>query len=232
LSPVLADEALLRRGIAFLSPDEVIRHNRYLVPGAAATFLAARMLLRTVLSRYAALRPAEWRFETNKFGRPHIANPDAPRGLSFNLSHKPGCVTCLVGAGRDLGVDVEDTAAGRTHFLELAGRFFSASEAAWLRDLPEARRRQSFFELWTLKEAYIKARGIGLSLGLSRFSFSVEGDRASVRFAEGFDDSAEAWDFRLFRPDERHVIATSVRRAGAALIIEVTDAAQLLDSWS
>jgi 4'-phosphopantetheinyl transferase len=228
---VLAGESLLR-GIAFLSPDEAVRYNRYLVPGAAATFLAARMLLRSVLSRYAALRPAEWRFETNAFGRPHIANPDAPRGLSFNLSHKPGCVTCLVGAARDLGVDVEDSAAGRTHFLEIAGRFFSPSEAAALRDLPEQRRRQSFYELWTLKESYIKARGVGLSLGLSRFSFSVEGDRVIVRFAEGFDDSADAWDFRLFRPDERHVIATSVRQASAPLIIEITDAAQLLDSWS
>ena len=222
----------MRRGIAFLSPDEVVRYNRYLVPGAATTFLAARILLRSVLSQYAALAPAEWRFETNAFGRPHIANPDAPRGLSFNLSHKLGCVTCLLGAERDLGVDVEDSAAGRTNFLELAGRFFSPSEAAALRALPELRRGQSFYELWTLKESYIKARGIGLSLGLSRFSFSVEGDRATVRFAEGFDDSAEAWDFRLFRPDERHVIATSVRRARAPLIIEIADAAQLLDSWS
>jgi len=210
----------------------VARYNRYLVPGAAATFLAARILLRSVLSQYADLPPAEWRFETNAFGRPHIANPDAPRGFVFNLSHKPGCVTCLIGAGRDLGVDVEDSAANRGNFLEIAGRFFSPSEAATLRELPDFKRRQRFFELWTLKESYIKARGVGLSLGLSRFSFSIEGDRANVRFAEGFEDREETWDFRLFRPDERHVMATSIRRAPAPLVIDVTDAAQLLDSWS
>jgi 4'-phosphopantetheinyl transferase len=215
-----------------LPPDEAARHNRYLVPGAAATFLAARILLRSVLSQYAALPPAEWRFETNAFGRPYIANVDAPSGLSFNLSHKPGCITCLIGAGRELGVDVEDCAAGRTNFLEIAGRFFSASEADALRDLPDALCRRRFYELWTLKESYIKARGIGLSLGLSRFSFSIEGDRAAVRFAEGLDDRAETWDFRLFRPDERHVIATSIRRTAAPVVIDVTDAAQLLDSWS
>lgn len=217
--------------MALLSADETVRYNRYLVPEAAATFLAARMLLRSVLSQYAALPPAAWRFETNRFGRPHIANTDAPRGLTFNLSHKPGCVTCLIGAGRELGVDVEDSAAGRTNFLETAGRFFSSPEAAALRHLPDEPRRQRFYELWTLKESYMKARGVGLSLGLSRFSFSVEGGRATVRFAEGFDDRAEAWDFRLFRPDERHVIATSVRHTPAPLVIDVTDAAQLLDSW-
>jgi len=214
-----------------LSPDEAARYNRYLVPGAAATFLAARILLRSVLSQYATLPAAEWRFETNAFGRPHIANVDAPGALAFNLSHKPGCVTCLIGVGRELGVDVEDC-AGRTNFLEIAGRFFSVSEVATLRALPDAECRQRFYELWTLKESYIKARGIGLSLGLSRFSFSIERDRAVVRFAEGFEDRAETWDFRLFRPDERHVIATSIRRTAAPVVIDVTDAAQLLDSWS
>jgi 4'-phosphopantetheinyl transferase len=217
--------------MALLSAEETVRYNRFLVPDAAATFLAARILLRSVLSQYAALPPAEWCFEANRFGRPHVANADAPRGLTFNLSHKPGCVTCLVGAGRELGVDVEDSAAGRTNLLEIAGRFFSSPETAALRDLPDGSRRQRFYELWTLKESYIKARGVGLSLGLSRFSFSVESDRATVRFAEGFDDRPEAWDFRLFRPDERHVIATSVRYAGRPLVIEMTDAAQLLDSW-
>jgi 4'-phosphopantetheinyl transferase len=216
--------------MAFLSPEEVVRYNRYLVPHAAATFLAARFLLRSVLSQYAALAPAQWRFETNQFGRPHVANAGAPRRLLFNLSHKPGCVTCLVGVGRELGVDVEDSAAGRAKFLEIAARFFSTSEAASLRDLPDGPRRQRFYELWTLKESYIKARGVGLRLGLSKFSFSVEGDRATVRFAEGFEDSAETWDFRLFRPDESHVIATSVRHTTAPAVIDIADAAQLLDS--
>lgn len=217
--------------MGLLSAEETVRYNRYLVPEAAATFLAARILLRSVLAQYATLQPADWRFETNRFGRPHIANTDAPRGLTFNLSHKPGCVTCLIGASRELGVDVEDSGAGRANFLEIAGRFFSYPEAAALRDLPDGPRRQRFYELWTLKESYMKARGVGLSLGLSRFSFSVEGERVTIRFAEGFDDRAEAWDFRLFRPDERHVIATSVRHAPARLVIDVTDAAQLLDSW-
>jgi 4'-phosphopantetheinyl transferase len=229
--PRLADDALPRAS-AFLSPDEAARYKRYLVPGAAATFLAARILLRSVLSQYAGLRPEQWRFEANEFGRPHIANADAPLGLVFNLSHKPGCVTCLIGAGRELGVDVEDSAAGHPDFLGIADRFFSPSEADALVALPDTQRRERFYELWTLKESYIKARGVGLGLGLSRFSFSVAVDRATVCFAEGFDDRAETWDFRLFRVDERHVIATSVRHSGRPPVIEMIDATQLLDSWS
>jgi len=224
----ISGDTLHQQGIAFLSPDEVARYRRYLVPTAAITFLAARVFLRSVLSQYSELPPAAWRFEANEFGRPHVANPDAPRGLAFNLSHKPGCVACLVGAGRELGVDVEDAAAAPTQFLEIAARFFSPSEAAELRGLPAAPGSKRFFELWTLKESYIKARGVGLSLGLSHFSFSVDADRATVRFDERFDDRAEAWDFRLFRPDERHVIATSVRRTAAPVAVEVADASELV----
>ena len=192
-----------------LAPDELARYCRYLVPGAAQTFLAARVFLRSVLSAYCVIAPADWRFETNPWGRPRIATPTAPAGLTFNLSHTQGCVACLIGRGRALGVDVEDSAANRPHVLELAERFFSPSEAAALYALPLERQYDRFYELWTLKESYIKARGTGLSLGLSRFSFSVEDSTASVRFDRGFPDDPAAWAFRLFRPDERYVIATA-----------------------
>jgi 4'-phosphopantetheinyl transferase len=88
---------------------------------------------------------------------------------------------------------------------------------------------QRFYELWTLKEAYIKARGMGLSLGLSRFSFSVEEDTASVRFDPGFDDDPGTWDFRLFRQRSPHLISTAVRRLdGRPAPIEIADAAGVI----
>src|SRR5262249_12254488 len=98
----------------------------------------------------------------------------------------------------------------------LAARFFSPAEAAELEMLPSDLQRERFFELWTLKESYIKARGRGLSLGLSKFAFTVEGTSARVRFAAGFEDNPARWDFRLFRPDPRWLIATSVERRGEA----------------
>jgi 4'-phosphopantetheinyl transferase len=219
------DEPLARRGAGFLSAGELERYRRYLVPGAARTFLASRVFLRSILSAYSECAPPEWRFEANAWGRPYIANAGAPPGLCFNLSHKPGFTACLVGAGRELGVDVEDSSGGRAHLLELAGRFFSPSESAALQELSAAHRMQRFYELWTLKEAYIKARGMGLSLGLARFSFSVAGETATVRFDPGFDDDPAAWQFRLFRACAPHLISTAVRLDARPLRIDVRDAA-------
>jgi 4'-phosphopantetheinyl transferase len=221
----------LEHGLAFLSTEERARYARYLVPHAARSFLAARVFLRSLLSEYAPLAPAAWRFDTNPWGRPYIINPDAPKGLLFNLSHKPGLVTCLVGCARDLGVDVEEHCE-RPYLLQIASRFFSPSESAALLELPATRRSRRFFELWTLKEAYIKARGMGLSLGLSRFSFSVEEapspSTATVCFDQGFDDDSGTWDFRLFQPDACHLIATAVRRSSTPLTIDTADAENLV----
>jgi 4'-phosphopantetheinyl transferase len=224
----------LERGLAFLSAEERARYARYLVPNAARSFLAARVFLRSVLSEYAPLAPAAWRFDTNPWGRPYTTNPDAPHGLVFNLSHKPGFVTCLVGCARDLGVDVEENCE-RPYLLQIASRFFSPSESTALLALPATRRLRRFFELWTLKEAYIKARGMGLSLGLSRFSFSVEEapspSTATVCFDPGFDDDPRTWDFRLFQPDDHHLIATAVRRSSAPLTIQIGNAENLVARW-
>jgi 4'-phosphopantetheinyl transferase len=222
-------ETLSRRGAALLSDDEMARYRRYLVPHASQTFLAARVFLRSVLSAYCGIAPADWRFETNPWGRPRIATTNAPPGLDFNLSHKPGCVACLTGRSRALGVDVEDTAANRLYVVELAERFFSPSETRDLQALPVDRQFDRFYELWTLKESYIKARGMGLSLGLSHFSFSPKGTAASVRFDPGFQDDPAAWDFQLFRPDPQHLMATAIELLeGSSPTVQMRDASELI----
>jgi len=193
------DEVGFEAGLAFLDAPEVVRYRRYLARDAAGTFLASRVFLRSVLSVYWDVKPSDWRFAANEWGRPRIATPGVPEQFDFNLSHKPGCVTCLVGYGRELGVDVEDVSVRRPQLLHLASRFFSRAETAGLEETPEERRLDRFYELWTLKESYIKARGRGLSLGLSRFAFVVAGDSASVQFEDGFGDQPDRWDFRLFR---------------------------------
>ena len=209
------------RGLSLLSDEELARYRRFGAPEAARTFAAARMLVRSLLSAYGNLTPNEWCFLNNEWGKPSIANPEAPDGFTFNLSHKTGFITCLVGCGRELGVDVEDLEAHHRDLGNLASRFFSPIEAAELEMLPSGRQRERFFELWTLKESYIKARGRGLSLGLSKFTFTVEGTSAKVRFAAEFDDNPARWDFRLFRPDPRWLIATSIERCGHAPV-EIT----------
>ena len=106
----------------------------------------------------------------NVHGRPEIL--DRPAGvpdLRFNLSHTDGLIACAVTIGREVGVDVEHVGRRLTH--DIAGRFFAPREVADLKSLPVAEQPRVFFDYWTLKEAYIKARGFGLALPLGDFAF-------------------------------------------------------------
>jgi 4'-phosphopantetheinyl transferase len=212
----------------FLDASETERYARFRVAPAAHIFLASRILLRTLLSRYWPARPEDWRFTVNQWGRPRVAEPAEAAGLHFNLSHTGGLVACIVGGREELGVDTESTRRPMTDLMQLAGRFFAPTEVAALRETADDERRQRFFEFWTLKESYIKARGIGLSLGLSSFAFTVTGDRAAIAFEPGFDDDPAAWDFRLFRMDD-YLVATSVRREGGEPVsVVMADARELM----
>ena len=111
---------------------------------------------REVLSRYAAVEPADWRFEANEHGKPGLVDP--PRPLSFNLSHSGAWLACVVGDGRAVGVDLEYCEASRD-VLKLARRYFPSFEFDDLMALPEAQRSDRFYDYWTLKEAWVKARG-------------------------------------------------------------------------
>ncbi len=205
------DPALVQAYLALLAPDERERWRRFSVAEAGQLYLLARALLRTTLSRYADVPPQAWVFEPNRYGRPELAGPAGAPPFRFSLSHAEGLVACLVALDREVGVDVEATE--RTgDLLEIADRFFAAAEAEALRSLPEPERRARFFEYWTLKESYIKARGLGLSLPLHDFAFELGGAEIQIRFAASIDDAPEAWQFSWFRLDERHVLATSVRR--------------------
>jgi Phosphopantetheinyl transferase len=208
----LNDGRLLRAGLSFLSADERARLDRFLVPEPRHVFLCTRLLVRSVLSLYADVEPWEWIFQTNQYGRPEIASPTEYRPLRFNLSNKKGLIVCLVAWDGDLGVDVEDTSQPPRRLLEIADRFFSPREAAALRALPSKEEQRSrFYHYWTLKESYIKARGVGLALGLSGFSFLFERGRIRITYEPGFVDSQE-WDFQLLQVDDRHVIGVTLER--------------------
>jgi len=195
-----------------LSAVERARHARLRVDGARLQHVAAHALLRLTLSRYAAVAPQQWEFETNRYGRPEIAAPTAVPPLRFNLSHTRGLVVCGVTLQRDLGVDVEEL-RDTSRQLDIARRFFAPAEAAALAATPPDAQNVRFFEYWTLKESYIKARGLGLSLPLRRFAFDLT-DRSQVRvsFDPELQDDAAHWHFTLARPTTAHVLAVATRR--------------------
>ena len=212
----LTDAALLDAYYQLMCDEERAQHGRFRFEKGRHEYLVTRALVRTVLSRYVTVDPSTWRFEKNKYGKPSISDPRGLPPLSFNLSNTTGLIACLVTLGREVGVDVEDmTRPGET--VEVAEQFFSPTEVATLRALPVSAQRYRFFEYWTLKEAYIKARGMGLSLPLEQFSFHLEvGQPVRIFFDSRLRDDPRSWQFTQFQPTLRHLMATAIRRGAEA----------------
>lgn len=165
--PLGADQ--LAAGLALLTEEERERHRKFVFERHRAEYLATRVLARAALSRHRPLPRAAWRFVRNEYGRPAI---DPPCGLRFNLSNHPQLVACAVREGElELGCDLEPLARG-DEVLGIAETVFAPRELAELRALPAAQQGDRAVALWTLKEAYIKARSIGLSLPLKELAFS------------------------------------------------------------
>ncbi len=100
--------------------------------------------------------------------------------------------------------------------IEIAGRFFAPAEAAALRVLPSEEQQQRFFDYWTLKESYIKARGMGLSIPLESFAFDLEDPaRIRVRIKPGLQDDAERWLFWCLRLGRGYLMALCAEHRGA-----------------
>ena len=206
---------------SLLTNDEARRAARFVHFKDTALFVVGRALAKTMLSTYADVPPHDWCFEIDEHGRPNLAQratgvPD----LRFNLTHTAGLVACAVAVGREVGVDVERIDRRLVH--DIAERYFSEREAADLRALPLDEQETVFFDYWTLKESYIKARGLGLALPLGQFTFHRAPDRApSISFAPELRDDPASWQFAQFWPTAEHRMAVAVRRTGRDLPIVV-----------
>ncbi len=200
-----------------LDEAELAQYERYKVERARALHLAARALARSVLSLYApAIDPREWRFRFNEHGRPEIDGPVGGPPLRFNLSHTDGLVACLVTLRLDAGVDVERIDR-ELNLTGVARHSFSAREAADVRRRRGRDQRQRFFHYWTLKEAYIKARGMGLALPLRRFSYTFPSSgEVAIELDPELGDRAGDWQLALYQAAPEHYLATAIRRGGAA----------------
>lgn len=172
------------------------------------SFCAAHVLLRQALSGWSPVSPSRWRFCRGTHGRPEVdtaALGSGPR-LRFNLSHTRGLVCCAVTRDAPVGVDVECRGRVRDR-LALARRFFHAEEAAAIAAesrAGEAAESASFYAFWTLKEAYVKSRGLGIAMGLDGFAFRLgDGDVPSIALEVDAQSAAPAdrWHCLLLRLD-------------------------------
>jgi 4'-phosphopantetheinyl transferase len=195
---------------ALLSPEEIGRERRFAVEHARLQFLVGQALVRTALSHYAGTAPRDWIFRRNAYGKPSILAPAAP-ALEFNLSHTRGLAVCAVCLGQEVGVDTEANERV-SDYPGLARRFFSPAEATALESLPSEQQPAVFFRFWTLKEAFIKALGMGLSMPLDRFAFTLEPDGSpTISFSPGVAQTPEDWQFGELRLPDRFQIALAVR---------------------
>lgn len=213
----IVDDRQLDRLRLLLSDEEVAQESRFYFAHDRKRYLVTRAMVRMLLSRYAPIAPKHWAFTKNAYGRPAIADAivDAEaqaRGLTFNVSHTRGLIALAVTRGRELGIDVENVST-RAVSLEVAEHFFSASEVAELACVPPERQQDRFFEYWTFKESYIKARGMGLSLPLNRFSFGFPNHNAvSISIDPDLEDRADRWSFWQCRPTSDHLMAICAER--------------------
>jgi 4'-phosphopantetheinyl transferase len=213
------DESALEAALAVLSSSERARCARFVFARHRRDFAIAHALLRQTLSCQYAIAPDEWEFVADAGGKPMLsADLAAAAGLRFNLAHTEGLVACAVSRIGDVGVDVEALRHHRDE-LGIARRYFSPAEAADLEHCAPADRPVRFIELWTLKEAYIKAVGAGLLLPLDGFTFRFDGASA-LRFVLDSRDPA-VWSFGLFTPSERHRLAVAVRCATSAAPVRI-----------
>lgn len=211
----IADAALLQRYAQLMTDAERSQESRFHFAADRHRYRVTRALVRTTLSRYADVAPEVWTFESNAYGKPAISNDvAAARGVSFNLSHTRTLVVLAVTRGAELGIDTEDTLT-RSPPLEIADRFFAPAEVASLRALPPEQQPRRFFQYWTLKESYIKARGRGLSLPLDRFAFHFpSADRVGLTTQPELRDAAGRWRFWQWwtGSDVRHMVALCLER--------------------
>jgi len=208
----ISDSGLLRQYKSLLSEDELENMNRFHFARHRHQYLITRALVRTCLSAYYPVEPADWTFSKNNFGKPWISHPDRQLPIRFNLSHTNGLVMCGVVQDYEIGVDVEDIERPTNTAYEDICRYFSTRETADLLELPEQQQKQRFFDYWTLKESYIKALGMGLSIPLDKFSFLFKHDKLTgFSIHPDLKDNADSWQFWRVSLDTKYRVAVAVK---------------------
>jgi 4'-phosphopantetheinyl transferase len=214
----VTDPDHLARCHDLLDEEEKARHARFKFERDARLFLVSHALVRTALSDFAAnvsVHPAAWRFETNAYGRPRIVQESGAPSMHFSLSHTHGLAACVVASTADVGVDAE-AESRNLDMATLAPRVMSPSELPRFQSASAAVQRKQFLSLWTLKEAFTKARGLGLNLPVEKLSFFVNGHTIHFGCPVEVEDKPGSWELRLMQPTSEHYLSLVTRPVGEA----------------
>jgi 4'-phosphopantetheinyl transferase len=200
-----------------LADDERARAQRFRFARDRTHFIAARGLLRTILGRYLLQEPQTLSFSYNAYGKPSLAEISESDGLSFNLTHAHGMALYAVTRNRAVGVDVEYIQR-QMEWESVAERFFSPYEVRMLKAVPPVIRHIAFFNCWTRKEAYIKARGMGLSLELDSFDVSLTpGEPAALLNIREEGQDSSNWSLYNLYPGGDYIGALALEGYASSL---------------
>lgn len=178
-----------RTALAYLDEAERERATHLHRTSDRQDFVVTRATLRRLLSAYTGVAPMAMKISVEVSGKPYLS--EFPN-LHFNVSHSAGLCAIAFSHVARVGVDVEQINADATLVTEICGQL-APEERSCLASYTSEERFERFFTIWTLKEAYAKARGDGLALPLESYAFTFDGNR--IAFRSDHDD-ALAWQFR------------------------------------
>ncbi len=209
------NDARIREDYALLSVKERGRADRFVVSQARECYVAATASLRKILSHYTGIDAHLLEFYYGEKAKPFLQQDQ----LSFNLSHAKDKFALAVTQQQSVGIDIEYHAP-QLDLLGLAKRFFSQQEYQQLLSVSEQDKLRYFYRLWTLKEAFVKATGEGLSFGLSRFTVDIHADgMKALRCLDGEANLAEQWSLGcLLSPWSDYSAALAVASAVVPMV--------------
>ena len=195
---------------ALLSPPEHARAARFRNAPDAQRFTTGRVLARMLLEQIGGRPASSWSLDPDSKGRPRLAGSFAETRLDFNITHTSGFVACALARDMAVGVDAE-AHVDMLDVMSIAKRFFAPAEVAALEATTGADRTRTFFSIWTLKEAFVKALGGGLSIPLDSFAFDLASAPPACDMTGTANADPECWSFQLWEPSATHTMALAVR---------------------
>jgi len=190
-----------------LAKDELYRASKFRYANDRLHFIAARGILRGLLANYLCIDPKDITFRYGPHGKPDLVND---RSLKFNLTHAAGMALVALTKKHNIGVDLERIKVN-VEFEEIAKQFFATGEVKNLLALPIDQRPQGFFNCWTRKEAFIKAKGNGLSFPLDQFEVALKPNEPAELLATKWDaKEASKWSLFELDPGEGFVGAVAI----------------------
>lgn len=203
----LSEQLPAEEALGWLSASEQHQAESFSREAPRNRYLQVRAAVRYCLAQHARCTPQQLIIERSETGKPKLV---APCPLFFSISHSDNQLAIAITTMGEIGIDLEKVAARRP-CTAIAERYFHPHETDALQQLPAAEQTPFFFNLWTLKEAFFKAIGTGISTGLDKAQFSLAGKSIIARLDTSLHETETHWQFQQWSSDAGYKMALALR---------------------